>query len=214
MQIEVFSDVVCPWCFVGFARLQEALAARPGIGAQVVWLPFELNPDMPAEGRDRLEYMRERFGDVNRFDAAQKDLQGVGRQMGIDFRFERIRRAPNTRRAHMLLAWARRHGVQTPVKKAVLEAYFTHGLDVGDPEVLAELAADCGLERAAALAALEDSALRSEVDALEALARRWNVSGVPTFVFDRRLAFSGAQPLDVFLQVFDALRRPVGAPAH
>lgn len=213
MQIEVFSDVVCPWCYVGFARLRQALAARPDLPSEVTWLPFELNPGLPPEGRDRREYMLERFGDVDRFAAAQQPLRVVGAELGIDFRFERVTRAPNTRRAHMLLAHARREGRQGAVKSALLEAHFTRGLDVADPAVLAEVAGSCGLDPAAARRAVDDAGLRSEVEALEALAHRWQVSGVPTFVFDRRQAFSGAQPLEVFLRVFEALHGAAPAPA-
>lgn len=213
MQIEVFSDVVCPWCYVGFARLRQALDARPDLPVEVTWLPFELNPGLPPEGRDRHEYMLERFGDVNRFAAGQRQLEGVGAELGIDFQFDRVARAPNTRRAHMLLAHARRAGCQTAVKGALLEAHFTRGLDVADPAVLAGIAASCGLEPDVARRAVDDPALRSEVEALEALAHRWQVSGVPTFVFDRRQAFSGAQPLEVFLQVFESLHGAGPSPA-
>jgi predicted DsbA family dithiol-disulfide isomerase len=213
LQIEVFSDVVCPWCYVGFARLRQALAARPDLPAEVTWLPFELNPGLPPEGRDRREYMLERFGDVDRFAAAQRQLETVGAELGIDFRFDRVARAPNTRRAHMLLAHARRAGCQTAVKEALLEAHFTRGLDVADPAVLAGIAGSCGLEPDAARHAVDDPALRSEVEALEALAHRWQVSGVPTFIFDRRQAFSGAQPLEVFLQVFQSLHGAGPAPS-
>lgn len=213
MQIEVFSDVVCPWCYVGFARLRQALAARPDLPAEVTWLPFELNPGLPPEGRDRREYMLERFGDVNRFAAAQQQLQALGAELGIDFQFDRVTRAPNTRRAHMLLAHARRGGRQGAVNGALLEAHFSRGLDVADPAVLAGIAASCGLDADAARRAVDDAALRSEVEALEALAHRWQVSGVPTFVFDRRQAFSGAQPLEVFLRVFESLHGAGPAPA-
>jgi predicted DsbA family dithiol-disulfide isomerase len=213
VQIEVFSDVVCPWCYVGFVRLRQALAARPDLPAEVTWLPFELNPGLPPEGRDRREYMLERFGDVDRFAAGQRQLEGVGVELGIDFQFARVTRAPNTRRAHMLLAHARRAGFQTEVKGALLEAHFSRGLDVADPAVLAGIAAACGLDGDAARRAVDDPALRSEVEALEALAHRWQVSGVPTFVFDRRQAFSGAQPLEVFLRVFEALQGGGSAPS-
>lgn len=207
MQLEVFSDVVCPWCYVGHARLQQALAARPGAVEEVTWLPFELNPTLPEEGRDRAEYMRERFGDVNRFADAQRQLVTLGATLGIDFRFDAVKRSPNTRRAHVLAAHARRLSAAT--QHAVIEklfaAYFTAGRDIGNRDVLLAIAVDCGLDRDVALQALTDPALHTEVESLEALARSWNVSGVPTFIFDRRTGFSGAQPLEVFLQVIDDL---------
>jgi predicted DsbA family dithiol-disulfide isomerase len=207
VQLEIFSDVVCPWCYVGHARLQQALAARPGAIAEITWLPFELNPNLPEEGRDRAEYLRERFGDVNRFADAQRQLVSLGATLGIDFRFDAVKRSPNTRRAHVLAALARRDSaaMQHAVIEKLFAAYFTEGRDVGDRDVLLAIADECGLERDVAQRALADSALHAEVESLEALARSWNVSGVPTFIFDRRTGFSGAQPLEVFLQVIDDL---------
>jgi predicted DsbA family dithiol-disulfide isomerase len=205
VRIEIFSDIVCPWCYAGFARLEAALAARPGLAADVHWLPFELNPDLPEGGMDRAQYMVQRFGDANRFAGAQQQLRDLGQSLGIDYRFERIARMPNTRRAHLLLAWARESGRQNEVKRALLAAYFTAGRDIGDPAVLAQVAAECGLDAAAARLALDDPQLRAEVEQAEAMGRGWGVSGVPTFIFDRRQAFSGAQPLEVFLGVIDGL---------
>ncbi|MCC6170811.1 MAG: DsbA family oxidoreductase [Gammaproteobacteria bacterium] len=205
MKIEVYSDTICPWCYVGYARLREALANRPGVPAELDWLPFELNPDLPPEGEDRRQYMLRRFGDVDRFAAGQRQLVEVGAALGIDFRFERITRAPNTRRSHALIRWAREAGMATQgeVKRRVLQAHFTEGRDIADPQVLADLAAAAGLDREAALQAMDDPARRSEVEALEAQAQRWGISGVPTFIFERRYAFSGAQPLEVFLGAID-----------
>jgi len=209
VKIEVYSDTICPWCYVGLARLQEALAARPGLPVELVWLPFELNPDLPPEGEDRRAYMLRRFGDVNRFAAGQQQLLDVGRPLGIDFQFDKVTRAPNTRRSHALIGWAGEQGGgrQTQVKQRVLAAHFSEGRDIADPQVLADLAADCGLDRQAALQAIADPARHAEVEALEAQAQGWGISGVPTFIFDRRYAFSGAQPLEVFLDTMDTVER-------
>jgi predicted DsbA family dithiol-disulfide isomerase len=209
VKIEVYSDTICPWCYVGLARLQEALAARPGLEVELGWLPFELNPDLPPEGEDRRAYMLRRFGDVNRFAAGQQQLLDLGRPLGIDFQFDKVSRAPNTRRSHALIGWAGERGgdCQTRVKQRILAAHFTEGRDIADPQVLADLAADCGLEREAALQAIADPARHAEVEALEAQAQAWGISGVPTFIFERRYAFSGAQPLQVFLDTMDKVER-------
>jgi predicted DsbA family dithiol-disulfide isomerase len=204
MLIEVYSDTVCPWCYLGYARLQQALAERPAQAVELRWLPFELNPDLPAEGRERGEYLRERFGDVDRFAKAQATLQALGAEAGIRFDFAAIRRMPNTRRSHALITWAGAHGVQSEVKRRVLAAYFAEGRDIGDPDTLAAIAAEAGLDAAAARAAVDDPRLHESVAALEQQARAWQISGVPTFIFGRRYAFSGAQPLPVFLQAIDA----------
>jgi predicted DsbA family dithiol-disulfide isomerase len=209
VKIEVYSDTICPWCYVGLARLQEALAARPGLPVELEWLPFELNPDLPPEGEDRRAYMLRRFGDVNRFAAGQQQLLDVGRPLGIDFQFDRITRAPNTRRSHALISWAGEQGGarQTQVKQRILAAHFSEGRDIADKQVLADLAVDCGLDRAGALQAIADPARHAGVEALEAQAQGWGISGVPTFIFDRRYAFSGAQPLEVFLDTMDTVER-------
>lgn len=207
VRIEIVSDFVCPWCFVGQARLAAALASRPAVAAELVWLPFELNPQLPAEGRDRAEYLRERFGDVNRFADAQRQLHEIGAQLGIRFDFAAIRRMPNTRLAQVMMAAARRYNQdsQNQLARQLFEAYFSAGADIGDRAVLLDIAERCALDRSAVTTALDDNALVAEVVALEALVGRWGVSGVPTFIFDRKHAFSGAQPLEVFLQAIDAV---------
>ncbi len=207
VRIEIFSDIVCPWCFVGQSRLAAALAKRPEIPVEVIWLPFELNPAMPPEGRPRAEYLLERFGDVNRFADAQRQLQQIGEQEGIRFNFTGIQRMPNTRRAHVLLAHARRVNpdAQTLLARILFEAYFSEGLDIADPGCLVELARRVGLEGVAADRTLDDPDLHAEVQALESLAARWNVSGVPTFIFDRHTGFSGAQPVEVFERAMDSV---------
>ncbi len=216
MKLEVYSDTICPWCYVGFARLQQALAARPELAVEVAWLPYELNPDLPPEGEDRKAYMLRRFGDVNRFAAGQRQLIELGASLGIDFQFERVSRAPNTRRSHALINWAGEAGAaaQSRVKERVLRAHFTEGRDIADPEQLVALAAECGLDAEAARAALDEPARRATIVALETQAQRWGISGVPTFIFERRYAFSGAQPLEVFLGAFDRVVAERGGAAQ
>ncbi|MFM8845225.1 MAG: DsbA family oxidoreductase [Gammaproteobacteria bacterium] len=210
MRIEVFSDVICPWCFVGHARLQQALAARADRDIEVQWLPFELNSAMPVAGRNRREYLLERFGRPDPFAAGQQQLLELGGSLGIAFDFEAIERAPNTRRAHALAAAAWRSSPQTQAKviRALFVAYFTEGRDVGDPAVLEKIGVDAGMPAVMAAAALDDANLHTEIVALEALAQRSQITGVPTFIFDRKQGFSGAQPLESFLQVIDALTAP------
>lgn len=214
MLIEVYSDTVCPWCYLGFARLQQALAQRPALPAEVRWLPYELNPQMPVEGADRAEYMRERFGDVNRFAKAQATLQELAGEAGIRFDFGAARRMPNTRRSHALIAWSGAMGRQGEVKRRVLAAYFAEGRDIGSPDVLAQIAAEAGLDADAARVAIDDAVLHGQIEALEQQARSWDINGVPTFIFARRLAFSGAQPLGVFLQALDAAAAPAAEGAR
>lgn len=205
MKIEVFSDNVCPWCYVGVMRLKRALAQRPGLAVELQWLPYELNPELRSEGEDRAQYMQRRFGDVNRFAEAHARLHKLGAELGIDFRFDLQKRMPNTRRSHMLIAWSGAAGseAQTRMVLAILEANFTRGLDIGDVDVLVQLATDCGFDARDARAALDDGGLRTQVERIEEQARQWNISGVPTFIFDRKEAFSGAHEESVFLECID-----------
>jgi predicted DsbA family dithiol-disulfide isomerase len=168
---------------------------------------------MPEQGRNRREYLQERFGDADHFAAAQQQLTTLGAELGIDFRFAAIERAPNTLRAHLLLAAARRISVsvQNELKSRLFAAYFTEGLDIGDPIVLGTLAEQSGLDRETAVQALLDPALRADVEQWMQLARRWRIGGVPSFIFDRRGTFSGAQPVEVFLRAIDFCSAPVSS---
>ena len=171
----------------------------------------------PPEGEDRKAYMLRRFGDVDRFAAGQRQLLELGAGLGIDFQFERVARAPNTRRSHALIRWAGEQGgpaLQMAVKERVLRAHFTEGRDLSDPQALAEVAAAAGLERDAALRALDEPARHAAIEGLEAQAQAWGISGVPTFIFERRYAFSGAQPLEVFLGAFDRVVAERGGAAR
>lgn len=203
MKIEIWSDTVCPWCYVGLKRLQQALGMRPAVVADIRWMPFELNPDLPDAGMDRREYLMQKFGDPDRFKDMQGAMQQLTGSLGIDYRPERQTRMPSTRKSHMLIQAAAEFGKQTAVKEAILRAYFSEGLDIGDARVLMELVEPLGFEPARVARLLEDDALRALVEQQESEARRMQISGVPTFVFDRKLGFSGAQEVAVFLQALD-----------
>ncbi len=203
MKIEVWSDTVCPWCYVGLKRLQKALELRPAIVAGVRWMPFELNPDLPDGGMDRRQYMVQKFGDPDRFKGMQGAMQDVMSGLGIDYRPERQTRMPNTRKSHMLIQAAATIDRQTQIKETILRAYFSGGRDIGDLQVLQELLAPLGLEPVRVAELLDDVQLRAAVEQQESEARRMQINGVPTFVFDRKIGFSGAQEVSVFLQALD-----------
>jgi predicted DsbA family dithiol-disulfide isomerase len=200
--IAVFSDVICPWCFVGKRRLEGALREL-GADAEITWLPFELNPDMPADGMTRADYRARKFG-PDRSRELDANMTELGREEGIAFAFDRIARTPNTRKAHALIAHASRLGQADAVVEALFRAYFEEALDIGDPGVLADIAVRQGLEREAAMAALSDPELHDEVVTREGEAARLGASGVPFFVVDRTWAISGAQPSAAWV---DALRQ-------
>ncbi len=207
MKVEIYSDTVCPWCYIGKKRFERAARLRPDIDFAVQWLPFELNPDIPAPGLEREAHLARKFGDLQRVHAMQEELCELGSSLGLEFRFERARRMPNTRLSHELLQFAHAAGRQDAVSEELFKAYFEGGRDIGERATLLEIGTAVGLEAADLERALESRRHSGEVDALERQAHEWGISGVPTFIFERNYAVSGAQDTDVFVQVFDRLRR-------
>jgi predicted DsbA family dithiol-disulfide isomerase len=203
VRIDVISDVVCPWCFIGKRRLERALQLVREQSAQaaeveIVWHPFQLNPDLPAEGIERSEYIARKFG--SRAQDIYGRVSGVGRSVGIDFAFDRIVRQPNTVAAHQLIALAQDEGRQEEMVETLFRAYFLEGVDLTKTDNLLELAERAGVGREAARSGLEDDARRQAVAAGDHEARALGVSGVPFFIFDRRLAVSGAQEPEVLVR--------------
>jgi predicted DsbA family dithiol-disulfide isomerase len=212
MQVEIYSDTVCPWCFIGKRRFELARRQRPRLDIEVRWRAFELNPELATDGMDRDEYLMGKFGDAGRLQEMYGHLRDTGAALGIQFRFDLIRRMPNSRASHALLAFAGEHSRQDDISEALFSAYFEHGRDVGDPDVLVDLSGGQGLDSNESRRALGDPHLEAQVLAAERQAREWGISGVPTFIFERRCAVSGAQSPEVFVQLFDRLAVPV-APA-
>jgi predicted DsbA family dithiol-disulfide isomerase len=203
LAIDVVSDVVCPWCFIGKRRLEQAMAfharARPDSEPPAVrWLPFQLNPDMPEAGMDRAGYYRRKFGD--RMEYVVRRIEAAGRETGIEFRFDRITRQPSTLAAHVLIDRAAAHGKQDAVVEALFRAFFLEGVDLTRPERLTAVAVAAGLGSADVEAALSSAPARQQVLKEEAIAREIGVQGVPLFIFDRRIAVSGAQPAELLAQ--------------
>jgi predicted DsbA family dithiol-disulfide isomerase len=194
-KLSVVSDAICPWCYVGKRRLEQALSLLNGARQfHVTWLPFELNPDMPKGGIERREYRIRKFGSWERSLAMDAQLTEVGKSVGIAFRYDLMKRTPNTFDAHRLIWLAGNEGVQDAVVEALFRGYFSEGCDIGDHGVLADLGAEAGLDRPRSAAFLASSEGTAEVSAEEDIAKRAGLSGVPTFVLDGRVLFSGAQP--------------------
>jgi predicted DsbA family dithiol-disulfide isomerase len=198
MQVEIWSDVACPWCYVGTERFERAIA-ETGIDVDVVYRSFELDPTVPpGAGPPLVDYLARKFGDRSRVQAAHARLADAGAELGIDFRWAQMRRS-NTFDAHRLLAWALRTSgpdVQRRLKKALLRAYFTEGREVADHEVLADLAASVGLDRAAAAALLASDAEADHVRAEREEAYGNGISAVPTFVIEGQWMLQGALDTD------------------
>jgi predicted DsbA family dithiol-disulfide isomerase len=197
LRIEVVSDVVCPWCYIGKRRLEKALALVAGsLAPQITWLPFQLNPGMPAEGMPRAEYRRAKFGSLERGRQLDARVAAEGRSEGIDFALERIERTPNTFAAHQLIDLAQQAGAGAAVVDALFRAYFEEARDVGDRGVLLGIAESAGLARAQVEARWADAAEARRVAELEDSMKALGISGVPTFILERKFGVSGAQPAE------------------
>jgi predicted DsbA family dithiol-disulfide isomerase len=192
--IDVISDAICPWCWIGKAHLDAALAelSRDGLEFRVRWRPFQLNPDMPEEGVERDAYRAQKFGSLERSRQLDAQVAEAGRAAGLAFRHDLMRRTPNTVAAHRVIRAAEEAGVQQAVVDALFPAYFQQGQDIGDAATLDAIAASAGLPGVAAMLATD--AHREEVLAEDMAARRGGISGVPSFLMDRHLLFSGAMP--------------------
>jgi predicted DsbA family dithiol-disulfide isomerase len=203
MRIDIYSDTVCPWCYLGKRRFELAVAARPQYEPRVTWRPFELNPDMPAEGADRAVYLAARLGTAERVAEAHAELVRLGAASGIEFRFDLMTRMPNTRRSHLLIAHAARSRRQSAVKERIMRAYFEQGCDIGDIEVLVRLGVEAGLDERESRSALILRSGQDGVVAAERHAAVLGITGVPTFVFDGQYTISGAQEVGSLTRVFD-----------
>lgn len=198
VQVTVISDAICPWCYIGKANLDVAIDSLAGdIDVTVDWKPFELNPDMPEGGMSRRDYRSAKFGSWARSQELDAQVETAARQAGVEIHHERMHRTPNTFAAHRVIWLAGRHGVQHTVVDALFHAYFVEGQDIGQAEVLAELAERAGLASVSILAFLQGEEGVDEVRAELAQAHQLGVSGVPTFIFAGRTALSGAQPPEV-----------------
>ena len=206
MILDVFSDTICPWCYVGKRRLERALEARPQRDLTIRWRAFQLNPGMPAEGMDRKAYIDAKFGGAERSRAILDTVRTAGAGEGIAFAFDRIKRTPNTLQSHRLIRFAGGQDRQDETLEALFRAYFLEGRNIGDHGVLAEVAENAGLDRGEAADYLAGDIDAEAVLGEDALARRAGINGVPCFIFNGRFALSGAQEPEAFFQLFDLAR--------
>ncbi len=214
LSIDIVSDAVCPWCYIGKRKLEAALARRASdeAPARIRWLAFQLNPDIPAGGVDRRSYLETKFGGPERAKQIYARIKAAGDEVGIPFDFERIVRQPNTVDAHRLTAWAQDLDpiAADALVEGLFRAYFIDGVDIGDIDSLARLAGDAGFDSAAARSMLVSDAGRAAIETEERRSRELGVTGVPFFVFNQRLAVSGAQPPEVLLDAIEQAETTVG----
>lgn len=210
-QLDVYSDVICPWCYIGKQHMQTALRELEpeGLRFEVRWRPFQLNPDMPAGGIPRQDYRRAKFGSLERSRQLDAQVAEAARDAGIEIRHDLMQRTPNTVDAHRLIRWAETEGVQDRLVDRLFAAYFREGRDVGDRDTLISLMAESGLDRDRAAALLGSDEYRSEVLAEDRAARQAGLEAVPTFVLEGHILFSGAVPADVFAEALGKAHRVI-----
>ena len=205
IRLDIFSDPICPWCYVGKANLDRALAQHPDHPFAIQWHPFQLNPEMPTEGVSKRAYLESKFGGKARVDAVHERLREVAKAAGVDMDPDKPQRMPNTLNAHRLIHWAGIEGVQQPVVDALMRAYWTEGRDIGDLATLADIAGENGMDRAATLRLLQSDADAEDIAARDQDARQKGVTAVPTFLIAQQYVVSGAQPPETWGKVIEEL---------
>jgi predicted DsbA family dithiol-disulfide isomerase len=201
LTVDVISDVICPWCYIGKRRLEKAIAAHGG-PVKVRWFPFQLNSTMPKEGISRKEYRIRKFGTWERSQELDAKVIAVGEIEGIHFGFDRIERTPNTVDAHRLIWLADKKGVQDAVVEALFRSYFVEGRDLNNRQTLIDVVAEAELERQLAETVLNNNEGMDDFREAEEFSRRHRVGGVPFFIINNEIKLSGAQQPDAFLDAF------------
>ena len=205
VKLDIISDPICPWCYIGKTLLDQALAQRPDHPFQIEWHPFQLNPDMPAEGMDRAAYLQAKFGGKDGAITAYAPVLERAEAAGLSIDFAAITRTPNTLDAHRLLHWAGIEACQDRMAMALFQAYFDQGRDIGDHEVLADIADSLSMDGAMILRLLQTDADREDIKARDAQFRQMGISGVPTFIVAGQHAVPGCQPVEMWLKVIDEI---------
>lgn len=205
MRIDIFSDTVCPWCFIGKRRLERALGGELPEGLEIQWRAFQLNPDMPSEGMDRKAYLEAKFGGPEGARRVYDQIMLAGQGEGIEFEFKSIPRTPNSVQSHRLIRFAMTKGKEDEVVERLFNGYFLEGKDIGDDQVLTEIAEASGLPREEVEAFLAGDEYREEILGEDLYARQQGINGVPCFIFNGRYALSGAQDPAILRQVIDSL---------
>lgn len=211
VKLDILSDPICPWCYIGKTHLDKALAEAGDHPFVIEWHPFQLNPDMPREGMDRRAYLEGKFGGKEGAVRAYAPVVEHAEKAGLTINFEAMQRTPNTLDAHRLIHWAGIEGKQSDVVDALFQAYFVDAKDIGDHEVLADIAAACGMERDVTLRLLQGDTEVSEIRDRDAHSRKMGVSSVPTYIVANQHAVPGAQPPELWKQVIADIQSQLAA---
>lgn len=203
MQIDVISDTVCPWCYIGKRRLERALSLRPQIEFDVRWRPFQLDPSTPVEGVDRKVYMERKFGSSEKVKPIHTALLKAGEDEGITFAFEKIARTPNTLNSHRVVRWSHSLGLQDKLVELLFRRYFVDGADIGQIKVLAAIADEIGMDGELVEELLNSDADRESVEREDTMARKIGITGVPTFLIGGKILVNGAQDAEHLVRIID-----------
>jgi predicted DsbA family dithiol-disulfide isomerase len=203
LHIDVVSDVVCPWCYLGKRRLERALAQRPNIKAQIRWVPYFLEPHIPRDGMQRVDYIGRKFGMFARYTPAHERMIPLGAEAGIEFRFDKIYRQPNSLDAHRVIKWAQAAGKARPVVERMFSLFFTEGGDLSDREMLVTAARAGGLDGDEVRRDLLTDRDKRYVERQATAAARAGISGVPFFVFGKKISVAGAHEVEVLIGALD-----------
>ncbi|QFS83188.1 DSBA-like thioredoxin domain protein [Roseivivax sp. THAF40] len=204
-KLDIFSDPICPWCYIGKSFLDRALLAQPDHPFEITWHPFQLNPDMPADGMDRRAYLEGKFGGKEGAVRAYAPVVEKAKEAGLEINFEGIQRTPNTLDAHRLIHWAGIEGRQTAAVSALFKAYFEEGRDIGARDVLADIADGIEMDASVVLRLLDSDADVAEMQNRDKAAREMGINSVPTFIVAGRHAVPGAQPPELWAKVIDEI---------
>lgn len=201
IKVDIVSDVVCPWCFIGKRRIEKAMATLSHeFDFEVSYLPFELNPQTPKEGFNQKEYLAKKFGSEEKYNQITSHVTHVAAEEGLQFNFDKQHVSPNTKDAHRVIWFAKKEGKQLEVKEAFLKAYFEQGVDLTKKENIVSVASSVGLDAKRVNSLLDSQEGLQEVNELEELNYQRGVSGVPFYIINNQYGISGAQPADVFIQ--------------
>ncbi|MFZ3583070.1 DsbA family oxidoreductase [Loktanella sp. DJP18] len=211
VKLDILSDPICPWCYIGKANLFKALDQVPDHPFVIEWHPFQLNPDMPAGGMDRRTYLERKFGDKDGAVKAYAPIVGKAEEAGLTINLDRITRTPQTLDAHRLIHWAGIEKAQTPMVDLLFQAYFVEGRDIGDHEVLADLADAAGMDAAIVARLLAGDVDADDIRARDAHSREMGISAVPTFIVASQHAVPGAQPTEMWMKVIADIQAQVAA---
>ena len=213
IEIDVISDVMCPWCYIGKRRLEKALALVPDVAVDIRWRPYQLDNTIPETGMDRKEYLRNKFGSDEQADQVYGPVRAAGKDEEIPFEFDKITISPNTLNAHRIIRWAMAEGVQDAAVERLFQLYFIEGANLTDKNVLADAAVEAGLERPVVERLLESDADLEETRAEISQAQQMGVTGVPAFIIGSRYAVMGAREPEAIAQAIAEVVKERAAPA-